>query len=325
MIRRREFIAGLGGAAWPLAARAQQRTPLVGFLGIGPPDPMRRFASAAFAQALKESGFVEGQNVTFEFRAASGHFDRLPALVAELVARRVDVIYAGGLPAAVAAKSATAIIPIVFEMGEDPVKDGIVASLNRPGGNATGLALLNNQLMAKRLDLLHQAVPRATVIGFLVNPNNPNADPDTRDARAAALALGLTLRVLTAASERDFEQVFATVSQERIGALLFGIEPLFWDKAQELVALAARHAIPTLYDRSLFPVAGGLMSYGASFAEANRITGLYVGRILKGAKPADLPVMRTTKLEFIINLKTARTLGLAIPRTMLAAADEVIE
>jgi putative ABC transport system substrate-binding protein len=270
---------------------------------------------------------VEGQNVTFEFRYASGHYDRLPALAAELVEQRVDVIVAGGPPGAIAAKSATAIIPIpiVLHMGEDPVKGGIVPSLNRPGGNATGVIYLTNQLMAKRLDLLHQAAPRATAIGFLVNPDNPNADPDTKDAQAAALALGLTLRVLTATSERDFEQVFATISRERIGALLVGVEPFFWDKAQELVALAARYAVPALYDRSILPVAGGLMSYDASLTEAERVLGLYVGRILKGAKPADLPVIQATKFEFVVNLKTARTLGLTIPPNLLAIADEVIE
>jgi putative ABC transport system substrate-binding protein len=325
-MRRRAFIAGLGSAAvWPLAAWAQHRTPVVGFLSFQAPDVLRRrYANAAFVQALRESGFVEGQNVTFEFRGASGHFDRLPALAAELVEQRVDVIRAGGLPGAIAAKAATATIPIVFNMGEDPVKEGIVASLNRPGGNATGFTGFSNQLMAKRLDLLHQAVPKATVIGFLVNPNNPNADPDTTAARTAAFALGLTLRVLNAASERDFEQVFATISQERIGALLFGVEPFFWDKAPELVALAARHAIPTLYDWSIFPVAGGLMSYSANVTD-NRITALYVARILKGAKPADLPVQQPTKFELVINLKTAKALGLNLPPDLVAIADQVIE
>jgi putative ABC transport system substrate-binding protein len=328
-MKRREFIARLGSAvAWPIAARAQQRTPVVGFLSMGTPETSRLvYRSAAFRQALKESGFVEGQNVTFEFRYASGHYDRLPALAADLVEQHVDVIVAGGPPGAIAAKSATAIIPtaILFHMGEDPVKGGIVPSLNRPGGNATGVTYLSNQLIAKRLDLLRQAVPGATVIGFLVNPDNPNADPDTRDARAAALALGLTLRVLTATSERDFEQVFATISHERIGALLIGVDTIFWDKARELVALAARHAVPTLYDRIIFPVAGGLMSYDTSSTEAERMIGLYVGLILKGAKPADLPVQQSTKVEFVINLKTAKALGLTIPPTLLALADEVIE
>jgi len=326
-MRRREFIAGLGGtAAWPLTARAQRRIPVVGVLNMGTPESSRlRFLSAAFAQALEEIGFVEGQNVTFEFRHASGEFERLAALAADLVGQRVDLIYTAGLPGAIAAKSATAIVPIVFTMGEDPVKEGIVASLNRPDGNATGFSGFGNQLMAKRIDLLLQAAPRATVIGFLVNPDNPNADPDTRDARAAALAHGLTLRILTASSQRDFEQVFATISHERIDALLVGVEPFFWDKAQELVALAARYAVPALYDRKIFPVAGGLMSYGTNLTEGERIAGLYVGRILKGAKPADLPVMQATKFEFVINLKTARALGVEIPRHLTAFADEVIE
>src|SRR5262249_10559071 len=251
--------------------------------------------------------------------------EELPALAADLVGQHVDLIYTWTLPAAIAAKAATATVPIVFTMGEDPVKEGIVASLNRPGGNATGFTSFTNQLMAKRLDLLHQAVPRATVIGFLVNPDNPNAEPDTRDARAAALAGGLTLRVLTAASERDFERVFATISHERIGALLVGVESFFWDKASELAALAARHAVPVLYERNIFAIAGGLMSYGTSPAERDRITGLYVGRILKGAKPAELPVMQATKFEFVINLKTARTLGLEISPQLTALADEVIQ
>jgi putative ABC transport system substrate-binding protein len=326
-MRRREFIAGLGSAvAWPLAARAQQRTAVVGVLSMGTPERSRlSFLSPGFARALKEFGFVEGQNVKFEFRHASQQFDRLPALAAELVGQRVDMIYTAGLPGAIAARTATASVPIVFTMGEDPVKEGIVVSLNRPGGNATGFSSFSNQLMAKRLDLLRQAVPRATMIGFLVNPDNPNADPDTKDAQAAAVARGLTLQVLTAASERDFEQVFATISRERIGALLVGVEPFFWGKVQELVALASQHAVPASYDRNIFPAAGGLMSYGTGSTEGERIAGLYVGRILKGAKPADLPVMQATKFEFVINLKTARSLGLEISPQLTALADEVIE
>jgi putative tryptophan/tyrosine transport system substrate-binding protein len=324
---RRQFIVGLGGsaatAAWPVVARAQRRTPVVGVLSMGAPEMLP--LGPSFVQALKESGFVEGQNVTFEFRYAFQQFDRLPALATDLVGQRVDVIYTAGLPGAIAAKAASSTVPIVFVMGEDPVKEGIVASLNRPGGNATGFSGFNNQLMAKRLDLLRQAVPRATAIGFLMNPDNPNAGPDTKDARDAALARGLTLRVLTAASEVDFEQVFATISHERIGALLVGVEPFFWGKAQELIALAARRGIPALYDRSIFPAAGGLMSYGTSYTEAYRLAGLYVSRILKGAKPADLPVVQSTKFEFSINLKTARTLGLDISPQLTALADEVIE
>jgi putative ABC transport system substrate-binding protein len=281
--------------------------------------------TSVFAQALNEAGFVEGQNVAFESRFASGKVDQLPALAAELVRRRVDAFYVGGPSATVAAKAATATIPIVFGMGEDPVKEGVVASLSHPGGNATGFTDFNNQLMAKRLDLLSQAVPNATVIGFLVNPNNPNADPDTKDARAAALARGLTLRVLAAANEGDFAQVFATISQERIGALLVGVEPFFWARAAELIALAARHTVPVLYDRRIFPAAGGLMSYSTLLSEREHFEGLYLGRVLKGIKPADLPVMQATKFEFVINLKTAEALGLEIPPGVLAIADSVIE
>ena len=261
----------------------------------------------------------------FEFRFASGQFDLLPALAVELVGRKVDVIFAAGAPAAVAAKAATATIPIVFALGEDPVKEGLVASLNRPGGNVTGITGFTNQLIAKRLELMHQAIPGATVIGFLVNPNNPNAEPDTSDARSAALALGLTLRVLAATSERDFEEVFGTISQERIDALLVGVEPFFRARREQLVALAAHHAVPTLWDRNIFPAVGGLMSYGTNLAESQRQSGAYVGRILKGAKPADLPVLQPTTFEFVINLKTARALGLTIPETLLATADEVIQ
>jgi putative ABC transport system substrate-binding protein len=324
-MRRREFIAGLGGAvAWPLAARAQQRIPLIGYLSISVTETAITLTNA-FRQGLNEAGFVEGKNVAIEYRFASGQFDLLPALATDLVGRRVDVIIAQGAPAVVAAKAATATIPIVFYMGEDPVKEGLVASLNRPGGNATGFTDFNNQMMAKRLELLHLAVPKATVMGFVVNPSNPNADPDTKDARTAALAHGLALRVLPAATERDFEQVFATVAEERIDALLFGVEPFYWTRSDQLAALAASHAVPALYDRSIFPTAGGLMSYGTNLTEASRQTGIYVGRILKGAKPADLPVVQSTKFEFVINLKTAKALGITFPETLLATADKVIE
>jgi putative tryptophan/tyrosine transport system substrate-binding protein len=298
---------------------AQQRIPVVGLLGSNAP-----LQSPAFAQALKQEGFVAGQNVVFESGFALGSPDRLPGLAANLVTQRVDLILTGGFDAAVAAKATTTTIPIVFFMGEDPVKTGIVASLNRPGGNVTGYTNFTNQLIAKRLELLHKAVPNATVIGFLVNPDNSNAEPDTKDAQTAALALGLRLRVLTAASERDFERVFATISQERIGALLVGVEPFFWARSEELAALAVRHAVPALFDRSLFPAVGGLMSYGTDYAEGFRHDGIYVGRILKGAKPADLPVVQATRFEFVINLKTARSLGLEISPFLVALADDVI-
>jgi putative ABC transport system substrate-binding protein len=325
-MRRRDFITGLCGAttAWTMAARAQQRIPVIGQLGMTTPESNFTVTSA-FKQGLSEAGFVEGKNVAIESRFAFGQFDRLPALAADLVRQQVDVILAPGLPPAVAAKAATATIPIVFTMGEDPIKEGIVPSLSRPGGNLTGFTGFSNQLIAKRLDLLHQTVPNATVIGFLVNPNNPNADPDTADARTAALAHGLSLRVLGAASERDFERVFATIAQEKIGALLVGVEPFFWARRQELAALAARNAVPAAYDRNIFPAVGGLMSYGTSTSEADRQVGLYLGRILKGARPADLPVVQSTKFEFVINLKTAKALGLTIPETLSATADEVIQ
>lgn len=330
-MRRREFIAGLGGTAalsltcWSHRSSAQQQTRRVGILSFGTPNARIQVLRPAFVQALSEAGFAEGRNVAFEFRFASGQFERLPALAADLVRQRVDLIYAAGLPPALAAKAATATIPIVFIMGEDPVKEGVVASLGRPGGNATGFTGFSNQLIAKRLELLHQAVPKASTIAFLVNPNNPNAAPDTADAQAAAVAHGLSLRVLAARSERDFEEAFATISQERIGALLGGVEPFFWARREELAALAARHAVPAAYDRNIFPAVGGLMSYGTNDEEGERITGNYVGRILRGAKPAELPVTQATKFEFIINLKTARILELTIPESLLATADEVIQ
>jgi putative tryptophan/tyrosine transport system substrate-binding protein len=325
-MRRRDFIVGLGGAAtvWSIAARAQQRIPVIGYLAMSTPESSATVTNA-FKQGLNVSGFVENKNVAIESRFASGQFDRLPTLAADLVRRQVDVIFAPGLPPAIAAKAATATIPIVFTMGEDPVKEGIVASLNRPGGNATGFTGFSNQLIAKRLELLHQTVPKATVIGFLVNPNNPNADPDTKDARTAALARGLSMRVLGAASERDFERVFATITQEKIGALLVGVEPFFWARRQVLVSLATRNSVPVAYDRSIFPAVGGLMSYGTSLSEGDRQVGLYLGRILKGTRPNDLPVVQATKFEFVINLKTAKALGLSIPEALLATADEVIQ
>lgn len=324
-MRRREFIAGLGGAAaWPLVGRAQRRIPLVGYLGGLTPEASL-VNKPAFAQGLREEGFVGGQNVAFENRHALGQLDRLPGLAADLVRQRVDVILTGGLAGTAAAKAATSTIPIVFTMGEDPVRHGFVESLNRPGGNATGYTNFANQLIPKQLDFLRQAVPNERVIGFLVNPNNPNADPDTKDAQAAARGLGLTLRPLAAASERDFEQVFATITQERIGALLVGVEPSFWDQREKLTALAARHAIPTLYEQSLYPEAGGLMSYGTDLSVGYRQAGIYVGRILKGAKPADLPVVQPTEFEFVVNLRTAKALGLTIPLSLLALANQVIE
>jgi putative tryptophan/tyrosine transport system substrate-binding protein len=268
---------------------------------------------------------VEGRNVAFEYRSSEGHYDRLPALAAEFVRRQVAVIYAGGAPAARAAKAATTTIPIVFTMGEDPVKEGLVASLNRPGGNITGYSNFNNQLVSKRLELLREIAPKAEVLGLLVNPTNPNADPDTKDVQAAADALGLRLQVLKASTERELETAFASIVQQPLGGLLVGVDPWFRERPERITVPAARYSVPAIYERRSFPAAGGLMSYSSSVTEGARQAGIFIARILKGAKPADLPVQRATKFEFVINLKTAKALGLTIPETLLATADEVIQ
>jgi putative tryptophan/tyrosine transport system substrate-binding protein len=321
-MNRREIIALLGGAAaWPVAANAQQSTmPVVGYLTIGAPG-----LPDAFRKGLTELGYVVGRNVAIESRGAEGQYDRLPEMAADLVRRRVAAMFAGGPPAIRAAKAATATIPIVFSMGEDPVAEGIVANLNRPGGNVTGNTGFANQLVAKRLGLLHDTVSKGAVLGLLVNPTNPNAAPDSKDAQAAAAVLGRELRVLTAGTDRDFETAFAAMVQQRIGALLVGTDPFFWARSDQIVALAAHNAIPAIYDRRLFATAGGLMSYGTDPSEEQHQAGIYIGRILKGEKPGDLPVVQPTKFELVINLKTAKTLGLVIPPNLLAIADEVIE
>jgi putative ABC transport system substrate-binding protein len=325
-MRRRDFMTLLGGAAapsilWPLAARAQQPAmPVVGYLSIGVPAPLD-----ALRKVLAELGYVEGRNLAIELRWAEGQLDRLPELAVDLVRRRVAAIVAGGPPAARAARAASATIPIVFSIGEDPVAEGLVTSLNRPGGNVTGVTGFANQLIAKRLGLLHDTVRKEAVLGLLVNPANPNAAPDTKDAQAAAGALGRELRVLTASTDRDLETAFAAMVQQRIGALFVGIDPFFRSRPEQLAALAARHAIPAIYERRAFVTAGGLMSYGTDPEEAQRQTGTYVGRILKGEKPGDLPVLQPTKFDLVINLKTAKMLSLAIPPGVLAIADEVIE
>jgi putative ABC transport system substrate-binding protein len=326
MIGRRQFISLLGGAgAWPLAARAQQpTTPVVGFLIGGWPESFAPF-EPAFRKGLNEVGFPDGSNVAFETRWANGQVDRLPGLAADLVGRRPTVIATQTLPAALAAKNATSTIPVVFVIGEDPVKVGLVGSFSRPGGNVTGMTNFMNVLGAKRLELVSEAVPTAVVLGLLVNPNNPNAEADIRDLQAAAQALGRRLHVLTASTDQELEAAFGAAVEHKVGALFINIDSFLFDRRQQIAALAARHKVPTIHPFREYVAAGGLMSYGASFVAAWRQSGIYVGRIVKGAKPADLPVQQPTKFELAINLRTAKTLRLEIPPKLLALADTVIE
>jgi putative ABC transport system substrate-binding protein len=326
-LRRREFIRLLtGAAAWPLLAHAQQAVvPLVGFFSVGSSDGFAPQV-VGLRQGLNETGYVEGRNIAIEYRWADGQFDRLPALAADLISRRVAVIFAHGPPAVLATKTQTTRIPIVFSIGEDPVKEGLVASLNRPEGNVTGFSNFQNLLGPKKLALLRDTVPKAEVLALLVNPTNPNAEPDTKDVQTAtAASLWRELRVFPASTERDVEAAFAAMVQFRVGALLVNVDPFFISRSAQIVALAAHYAIPALYDRREFPVTGGLMSYGASEVEAFRQCGIYLGRILKGATPGDLPVQQAAKFEFVINLKTARALCLDIAPGVLAIADEVID
>jgi putative tryptophan/tyrosine transport system substrate-binding protein len=324
-MRRRDFIAGLGSAAaWPIVARAQRPTlPVVVFLNSAWPDGYAPMV-AAFRQGLKETGYVEGQNVAVEYRWAEGQYDRVSAMAAELVRRQVAVIVAN-TPGTMAVKAATATIPIVFTTARDPVEMGLVASLSRPGGNVTGATQLHEELLPKRLELAHQLVPMATILAVLVNPTYPNTEIELRDLEAAARALGLQLHVLHASTERDFDTVFATLVRLRPGALVIASDAFFLGRSEQLAALALRHAVPAIFQDHQFAAAGGLMSYGGSTPDIYRIAGTYTGRILKGERPSDLPVQQSTKIELLINLKTAKALGLTVPQSILLRADEVIE
>jgi putative ABC transport system substrate-binding protein len=327
-MQRRDFLVILGGAvvAWPLATRAQQPAlPVVGFLSGQSSQRYGQFATA-FREGLNEAGFVDGKNVVIEYRWAEGHTDRLPAFASELVRRKVDVIVAtGGTASALAAKAATTTIPVVFNSGDDPVNAGLVANLNRPGGNITGVSWFSVELVSKRLALLHDLVPSAAIIALFVNPSDPENVSQPGEARKAAQALGLQLIVVKAGTAGEIEAGFAALAHQRVGALIVGSGPFFIDRRDQIIALAAQHAIPTSYSGRESAVAGGLMSYGNVLADAYRRNGIYVGRILKGDMPGDLPVDRSTKFELVINLKSAKALSLTVPSSLLAAADEVIE
>ena len=326
-MKRRELITLIGGAAtWPLAARAQQQPalPVVGFLS-GRTQTADAHLVVTFHKGLKESGYIEGQNITTEYRWAEGHYNRLPELTAELVRRQVAVIMAGGVPTALAAKAATTTIPVVFVFGVDPVKLGLVASLNQPGGNITGVNWFSNIVPAKRFGLLHELVPKARTIGFLMNPGAPTAESDMRDVQAAADALGVKLLVVKAASDRELDSAFGILVQQQADAFFVDADLFLNSRADQIIALAARHGLPGSYPLREYVEAGGLMSYGASLADAFCWAGIYSGRILQGQHPADLPIMQSTKFEFVINMKTAKSLGLDVPLGVSAAADEIIE
>jgi putative ABC transport system substrate-binding protein len=325
-MRRREFITLLGGAAaaaWPVAARAQQPAmPVIGYVSSASADASYM---TAFRQGLADLGYTEGRNVAIEFRWADGKFERLPALLADLIQRRAAVIAVGGVTSGLAAKAATTTIPIVFLAADDPVKFGLVTSLSRPGGNATGLNLLTSELTTKRLELIRDLVPTASVVAVLVNPRSPESEPQSRDIERAAGAVGQQIRILSASSDRDIDAAFATLVKPRDAALLVTNDALFSSSRDQIVALAASRAIPTIYDRRAYADAGGLMSYGTHYLDGHRRLGIYTAKILNGAKPADLPVEQSTKFDLVINSKTAKSLGLEVPASLLALADEVIE
>jgi putative ABC transport system substrate-binding protein len=326
-MNRREFITLLGGAgAWPLAARAQQAAmPVIGFLHTRSREGFMPNL-AGFAKALNQAGYGEGRNIAIEYRYADGDYDRLPSLAADLVRRQVAVLVAGGgEPSALAAKAATSTIPIVFAIGSDPVKAGLVASYNRPGGNITGINILTDDLESKRLGLLHTLLPQVATVGFITNPRFASANTQLHDVQQAARALGLKIRVLPASTEPEIDMAFEAIAREQIAALVVGADPFLDLQRDKLIALAARHAVPTVYQFREHAVAGGLMSYGIDIVDVYRQVGVYVGRILKGEKPANLPILQPTKFEFVVNLKTAKALRLEIPPQLLATADEAIE
>jgi putative ABC transport system substrate-binding protein len=325
-MRRREFITLIGGAAaaWPIVARAQQSMPVIGYLSPGSSEADANRLTGLKA-GLNESGYVEGRNVAIQYRWAEDHYDRLPALADDLVSRQVAAIVTLGTPPSLAAKAATSTIPIVFNVGVDPVQSGLVAALNRPGGNVTGVSTLIVAVAAKQVELLHELVPNAGIVGMLANPTNPFTVAETKEIRGATQSLGLQLLVANANKETDIEAAFASLVQQHARALVVSADTLFTSNHERIVALAARNGMPAIYPYRYYPAAGGLMSYGTNQVESWRLVGVYVGQILKGAKPADLPVQQVTKLDLVINMKTAKMLGLTVPLSLLGRADEVIE